>query len=264
SDPTSVPPADLNGDGRADLVVPNAGSDNVSILLGNSSGGLTPAVGSPVASDGTPGPAEPVAAAVAPLNHDSIPDIALVNKGSDDVSILLGNGTGRFGSPVSSPVPTLGDEPVAITSGDFDWDGDIDLAVANEGTNTVSILRNDGSGGFTASIISLGSGSANAPRVITSGYFDGDASLDLAVGLAGGGVAILLNNGSGGFPPAAGSPVSTLATQPVSLVSADLNGDSIPDLALIGAGESLIRLLVGNGAGGFTETSNPPFPGGGP
>src|SRR5262249_55868535 len=81
-------------------------------------------------------------------------------------------------------------------------------------------------------------------------------------GLASGAVAILLNKGNGTFSPAAGSPVSTLATQPVSLVSADLNGDSIPDLALIGAGESLIRLLVGNGAGGFTESSIPAYLGG--
>ena len=82
TEPTSVQTADLNGDGRTDLVVPNTGSDNVSILLGNSSGGFTPAVGSPVASDGTPGSPEPVAAVDRPLNHDTIPDIALVNKAS--------------------------------------------------------------------------------------------------------------------------------------------------------------------------------------
>ena len=98
--------ADLNGDGRTDLVVPNTGSDNVSILLGNNSGGFTPAVGSPVASDGTPGSPEPWPRSIASLNHDTIPDIALVNKASNDVSIMLGNGTGRFSFAAGSPEAT--------------------------------------------------------------------------------------------------------------------------------------------------------------
>jgi VCBS repeat protein/FG-GAP repeat protein len=161
-EPASVQTGDLNGDGRTDLVVPNAGSGNVSILLGNSSGGFTPAVGSPVKSDGLPGSPEPVAAAIAPLNHDTIPDVALVNKGTDDISIMLGNGTGRFsfapGSPEASGVG--GEEPVAVTSGDFNSDGTIDLAVANKGSNDVGILANDGAGGFTASSVSLGGGAA--------------------------------------------------------------------------------------------------------
>ena len=86
AEPASVQTADLNGDGRTDLVIPNTGSDNVSILLGNAAGGFAPAVGSPVASDGSPGSPEPVAAVTASLNHDSFPDIAVVNKGTDDVS----------------------------------------------------------------------------------------------------------------------------------------------------------------------------------
>ena len=98
--------------------------------------------------------------------------------------------------------------------------------------------------------------------VITAGYFDGDGSLDLAVGRENGDVEILLNNGSAGFSPAVGSPVSTSANDPVSLEAADLNADSIPDLALIGEGGSTIRILVGDGAGGFTETGVPAFLGG--
>ena len=178
---------------------------------------------------------------IASLNHDTIPDIALVNKASNDVSIMLGNGTGRFtfaaGSPEGLGIGSA--EPVAVVSGDFDSDGDIDLAVAAEGSNDVVILKNDGAGNFSASSISLGSG--DAPMVITAGYFDGDGSLDLAVGRENGDVEILLNNGSDGFSPAVGSPVSTSANDPVSLEAADLNADSIPDLALIGEGGSTIH-----------------------
>ena len=145
TEPASVQTADLNGDGRTDLVIPNTGSDNVSILLGNAAGGFAPAVGSPVASDGSPGSPEPVAAATASLNHDSFPDIAVVNKGTDDVSIMLGNGTGRFSFPSGSP-ETTGAEPVAIASGDIDGDGDVDLVVANEGSDTLTVLKNDGAG----------------------------------------------------------------------------------------------------------------------
>ena len=257
TEPTSVQTADLNGDGRTDLVIPNTGSDNVSILLGNSSGEFTRAVGSPVASDGEPGSPEPVAVAIAPLNHDSIPDIAVVNKATDDVSIMLGNGTGRFSFAPGSPEP-VGEEPVAITSGDFDSDGNTDLAVADEGSDEVTILKNDGAGGFNASSFGLGGG--GGPRVITAGYFDENGSLDLAVAVDNGDLTIFNNNGNGFF--SSSGPVPTGGSNPVSLESADLNGDSIPDLALLHENDSVISVLVGEGNGGFTEVSVPAFIGG--
>ena len=89
STPSAVAVADLNGDGRPDIVVANAGSDDLSVLLQAADHSFGPA-GAYAA--GT----EPSALSVGDLNGDGFLDLAVANNGSSDVSVLLGNGNGTF------------------------------------------------------------------------------------------------------------------------------------------------------------------------
>ena len=79
--------------------------------------------------------------AVGDFNLDGKPDLAVANYSSDNVTILLGNGMGGFTQPAGSPVGA-GTAPRSVAVGDFNLDGKPDLAVANSGTNNVTIQIN--------------------------------------------------------------------------------------------------------------------------
>jgi FG-GAP-like repeat len=262
TDPVAVVAADLNGAGGLDLAVVNENAQNpgdvgsVSILLGNGAGGFSNAAGSPITVGGADG--APQAIAVADLNGAGGLDLAVVNEGANNVSILLGNGNGTFtaGSSVS-----VGSLPQSIAAGLFNADAIIDLAVVNEGTSNVSILLGNGTGGFTpGSAVSTGA----APSDVGTADVNADGKADLIVANTdGNSVSILLGNGTGGFANATGSPVGGL-TGPEGTVAADFNADGKLDLAVANTGTTNLSILLGNGAGGFTASGSPLAAGGAP
>ena len=89
---------------------------------------FTAASGSPVAVGTTP-----QALVTADFNGDGKPDLATANSGSNNVTVLLGNGSGGFSAAPSSPFAT-GASPQSIAVGDFNGDGKPDLAIANSGS----------------------------------------------------------------------------------------------------------------------------------
>ncbi len=149
ADPNYLAVGDFNGDGNLDLAVSNRGDNNVTVLLGDGKGGLTPTGSASVAGK------FPQGLVVGDFNGDGKQDLAVVNYHDNDVSILLGDGTGSF-SLVSSPATD--NSPYSLAAGDFNGDGNLDLAVVNScpsGSNcqsssgTVTILLGDGTGHFT-------------------------------------------------------------------------------------------------------------------
>lgn len=140
--------------------------------------------------------------------------------------------------------------PFGITSGDFNGDGIVDLATANESSNgTVDILLGNGTGGFTAGG-KYGSGGAT-PRTIAAGDFNRDGKLDLAVANYGDRtVGILLGNGNGGFTTAATCNVGVSSLQ--GLAISDFDGDGDLDIATTSLGYDSIGILLNNGRGSFT------------
>jgi hypothetical protein len=215
--PQSVAVGDFDGDDVLDLAVTNEDSDDVSILLGDGDGTFTQAAESPI----TVGD-EPQSVAVGDFDGDDVLDLAVTNGGTDNVSILLGDGDGTFTQAAESPI-TLGDFPFSVAVGDFDGDDVLDLAVTNEDSNDVFILLGDGDGTFTQaaeSPITVG----DFPFSAAVGDFDGDDVLDLAVtNVDSDDVSILLGDGDGTFTQAAESPITAVGVGPWSVAVGNFN-----------------------------------------
>jgi hypothetical protein len=254
-EPQSVAVGDFDGDDVLDLAVPNGGSDNISILLGDGDGTFTQAAESPV----TVGD-HPFSVAVGDFDGDDVLDLAVTNEDSNNVSILLGDGNGTFTEePTESPV-TVGDAPVTVAVGDFDGDDVLDLAVTNQGSNNVSILLGDGDGTFTQateSPITVG----DFPFSVAVGDFDGDDVLDLAVAnVDSDDVSILLGDGDGTFTEEpTESPITAVGDGPFSFAVEDFDGDDVLDLAVGNVISDDVSILLGDGDGTFTQAADSPI-----
>jgi len=185
---------------------------------------------------------------ISDFNNDGFKDLAVANGNDNNVSILLGTGTGSFGTATNF---TVGSSPYSVTSADFNGDGKADLATANFGSDDVSILLGTGTGSFgTATNFTVGTG----PYSVTSADFNGDAIADLATAnYYSNDISIVLGTGTGSFGAATNFAVGT---NPISLINADFNGDGATDLASANAGSNNISILLGNGIGGFYAITN--------
>ncbi|MFL5732370.1 MAG: FG-GAP repeat domain-containing protein [Chloroflexia bacterium] len=237
SRPAWIVAGDFNRDGNADLATANAASNNISVLLGNGSGGFGGAT-----NFGLAGGTTPSAIAAGDFNRDGIADLVTANFNSgnpSNISVLLGSGGGGFGGANNFPV---GSGPSSVAVGDFNRDGNPDLAVGNQSGNNVSVLLGNGSGSFGGSIsYSVGT----TPRGVAIGDLNMDGYPDLAVTNQGlNNISVLLGNGSGTFGTATNF---TTGTAPGGVVVADLNRDGSPDLAASAQSINSVSVLLGNG-----------------
>lgn len=216
----------------------------------------------------------PVAIVTGDFNGDGKLDLAVANQGDGtttnpgSVSILLGKGDGTFQPAVNYPA---GQSPNSIAVADFNGDGKLDLAVANQGIalaaidGSVSILLGKGDGTFQAAVDYA---AGKIPSSIAAGDFNSDGKPDLAVVNApnyqtapqiNGNLSILLNVGDGTFQPAVDYQP---CPSPDSVFVADLNHDGNLDvIAMTSSSIGPSGILLGNGDGTFQSPL--PFSAGG-
>jgi VCBS repeat protein/FG-GAP repeat protein len=242
--PYSVVSADLNGDGRPDLITVNNWTGDLSVLLARERGEFAPEVRVAVEHGS-------VAAATGDFNGDGKPDLVVCSTDApSNLAILLGRGDGSFLPPafVFSP-----GDCADIVVADFNNDHKADVAMLGGNYLFVTVLLGKGDGTFSS-----GSGAGAVYPVSTAmavGDFNQDGKPDLVVGmraedhpeLTAGTVALFLGNGDGSFTP--GVIVSTQSGV-LDLVAADFNRDGKPDLATLNAG-AILSVILGRGDGTF-------------
>jgi tetratricopeptide (TPR) repeat protein len=144
-----------------------------------------------------------------------------------------------------------GASPAGVVTGNFDGDGRLDLAVANQDADTVSILLGDGNGSFATH---TDFATAGQPIALTTIDFDRDGHFDLAVADAAGGlISLLRGNGDGTFAAA----VSLAAgNNPAAILSEDLDQDGVADLIVANRSDDTVSVYLGNGDGTFAARQN--------
>src|SRR5271157_5414649 len=243
--PAGIAVGDFNGDGIADLAVPNASDNNVSVLLGNADGTFpqqNPTYGVGVM---------PFDIAVADFNGDGSPDLAVTNLGDNTVSVLLGNVVNQECDGSFQPQQTYpaGVAPYGIAIADFNGDGIADLAVTNTTAATVSVLLGEGDGTFPQQNPPT-YGVGEEPAGIAVADFNGDGFADLAVSSRQNAtISVLLGKGDGAF-----QPQQAYGGGNIGIAVTDLNGDGVPDIAAVDNGPNTVSILLGG-----TVTSGPPL-----
>jgi len=232
--PLAIATADMNGDGRPDLVLVNGLRPNrIAVLLNNGAGGFRRTT--------FPGGHRSQWVIAADLNGDGVPDVATANAGGG-VSVLLGKADGRLGRPVD--YSTKSTMCSALTAADLNEDGHLDLVTTNSvlgngaSNHSISVLLGRGDGTFRAPAVYRHLG--YQPTMATTADLNGDGHLDVIApmgGWPGHYVTVLFGNGDGTLrdPTLLNAGPSAHDT-----VAVDLNGDGKVDLASSGLGTSYV------------------------
>jgi len=245
---------DFNGDGELDLAAIDSASKQLDIFLGNGDGTFqTPKTFATL---------HPVSIASGDFNHDGKLDLAVGNQtdlNQPGVSILLGNGDGTFQSPVAY---SLGEWASVLTVGDFNADGNLDIAFLDERSFSINVLVGNGDGTFqVGSQMVLNSGSGFALATVD---LNGDGKLDLIVengptiNQQSPTLSVLLGNGDGTFQPAAVYEGGSF-----DITITDINADGKLDVVTLDEdhlGNASFSLRLGNGDGIFQAPAIFPAP----
>jgi hypothetical protein len=249
--PQWVAAGDFDTDGDQDFVVvggpqaPNSavGSGQVFIALDvGPTLSLAQTIGCGVALTG---------AAVADLNGDQNPDVAVVSQWTDEVFILIGDGIGGFASPVAFATP--GVQPRRIAAGDLNGDLVADLVIACIGSDVIGLMFGNGSGGFTT-LATITASAGSRPFDVTLRDLDADGDLDVAATAV---TRVLPNDhvllawNAGGVFPAVAAAIPVGNVDPYTIVVTDLDRDCVADLATANgaAGVGSVHAHRGTGAG---------------
>ncbi|MDD4888483.1 MAG: FG-GAP-like repeat-containing protein [Phycisphaerae bacterium] len=235
---TGLALGDIDGDADVDVII--TGAKQVMALVNDGAGNLT--TSQTILSNGK----TLRGVVVEDLNHDGAVDIAVANYHNSTVSVFLNDGTGVFSltGDFSTVVGKNGRVPTSMVLGDFNNDGNWDLAVSDVRRNALSVLLGDGLGSFQ-----LQSQAKYVEPFITiaAGDFNSDGKTDIVLGSAKNFVSVLVSTGNGTFSdPYVFNVGNVRQRQPAGLIVADFNNDGGLDLAIADAGSNAVSVLLKN------------------
>jgi len=254
SAPESVNPADINGDGKLDLVTTNINDNTVSVLLNTTAPGDMPAFS---AQQTFATGALPTSVATGDLNGDGQADLVVTNYSDDTVSVLFNTTPPGAATPTFAAQQTFatGHHPRSVTAVDVNSDGKLDVIVANEGSfdNTVSVLLNTTAPGAatpsfaTQQTLIVSSAFFAGPFSVTTTDINGDGRPDIIVAsISEKAVNVLLNTTAPGVATVSFAPAQSFAAgyNPHSVVAADLDGDGRSDLIVANDTDNTVSVLL--------------------
>ncbi|CAF4938042.1 unnamed protein product, partial [Rotaria sp. Silwood1] len=246
SSPLSVSIGDINNDTRPDIVVANRLSSDVSILLGYGNGSFENQKRYSVGSS-------PRSVSIGDINNDTRLDIVVANGGSNDVSVLLQYNRGAITYEMSL-APGGGSSLRYVVIGDLNNDTNLDIILANYGTNNIGVLFGYGNGSFENQMM-LSTGMNSQPISVAVGDFNGDREVDIAVANHGTKhVDMMLGNGQGKFAIQTSYEIG-FDTPPLVMASGDFNNDARSEIAVAYDGRDHVDIFIAYNNGSFeTET----------
>ena len=249
--PTCVATADVNGDGRLDLITANYTGSTLTILTNNGTGVFGSNATLNVKIHAT-------WVTAADIRGNGVVDLICANY-TNSLTIFTNNGSGIFSSNTSI---TVGFGPYCVVATDLKGTGNLDLAVANQGTNndgnTLTVLTNKGNGTF---VLDTTLTTGTAPRRVTAVDTIGNGKPYLVTAdLISSTLSVFSNRSNGRFSANIG--MSSVKSNPNAIVASDINGDGKMDLLSSAAGSSGgVMLFTNNGQGGFQSGATFTFSG---
>ncbi|CAF1367328.1 unnamed protein product, partial [Adineta steineri] len=244
--PYAIAAGDFNGDDRLDIAVVNYDYNYVDIVLTYRNYTF---LNQNTYSTGIP--SGPVSVAVADFNNDKQLDIVVANYGTNNIGIFLGYGTGAFLTQITY---STGDnsQPIAVTIGDFNNDKQLDIVVANSGTNNIGIFLGYSNSTFSSQT-TYSTGDGSTPYDVAVGDFNNDGLLDIAVANYWGfNIGIFLGYGNGTFSSQQTYSTGNLSN-PQSIAIGDFNNDSRLDIAVVNYWIANMGVFLGCGNGTFAD-----------
>ena len=265
--PEALAVADVNGDGKPDIIVVNNAVATVSVLLGNGDGTFKAQTADQAAlGHGTPAPSYTVGAGVisvtlADLDGDGFLDIVTADFTDNTISVLMNKGNGTF-QPRTTVL--VGNGPDFVTTADMNKDGKADILVSDSNDNAFTVLLGKGDGTFTLlPEVSVSARPAQPTlQMVVVGDFNNDGNLDVISTNTDPNSSVVMyypgkGDGNFGAPHAIVTGLDTLYLQ-----IARLNGPGSALCLIAGsAASSTLNVLLGNGQGGFAPGTQYPAPG---
>jgi hypothetical protein len=244
--PYSIVVGDINDNGKQDVVVANAGTNDVQILFDYNHGipinGVTYSTGSG---------SHPQSVILADFNDDHQLDIAVANSWNDNINVFLGFGHEVFGTPTTHSTGS-GSNPSSIAAGDINKDGWMDIVVANQNRDNVGVFIACDYTTFIQDTILIPD-LLPTPNSVATGDFNNDHQWDIVVAnKAANNIGIYLGNGNGTFGTQITYSTGT-SSSPVFVAVGDFNNDNNSDIVVADYNTNNIRIFLGYGNGSFAD-----------